>query len=46
MNDELPTPRSMAQTSFRVHVWGKSCRHTKDADLAALIAAATCRWCR
>jgi hypothetical protein len=35
---ELPTPRSMACTSFRVHVWCKACRHAKDADLGALIA--------
>ena len=35
---ELPTPRSMARTSFRVHVWCKACRHAKDADLGALIA--------
>jgi hypothetical protein len=35
---ELPTPRSMARTGFRVHVWCKSCRHAKDADLPALIA--------
>jgi hypothetical protein len=27
---ELPTPRSMARTSFRVHVWCKACRHAKD----------------
>jgi hypothetical protein len=36
---ELPTPRSMARTGFRVHVWCKSCRHAKDADLPVLIAA-------
>jgi hypothetical protein len=27
---ELPTPRSMARKSFRVHVWCKSCRHAKE----------------
>jgi hypothetical protein len=37
--DDLPTPRSMARTSFRVHVWCKACRHAKDADLGALVAA-------
>ena len=35
---ELPTPRSMARTSYRVHVWCKACRNAKDADLGALIA--------
>ena len=39
MGDELPTPRSIAAAGFRVHVWCKSCRHAKDADLTALIAA-------
>jgi hypothetical protein len=24
---ELPTPRSMARTSYRVHVWCKACCH-------------------
>ncbi len=33
---ELPTPRSMARTSYRVHVWCKACRHARDADLGAL----------
>jgi hypothetical protein len=36
---ELPTPRSISRTGYRVHVWCKSCRHAKDADLAALIDA-------
>ena len=27
---ELPTPRSMARTSYRVHVWCKAYRHAKD----------------
>jgi hypothetical protein len=36
---ELPTPRSMARTSYRVHVWCKACRHARDAGLGALIAA-------
>jgi hypothetical protein len=36
---ELPTPRSMSKTGLVVHVWCKACRHAKDADLAALIAA-------
>jgi hypothetical protein len=39
MSDDLPTPRSISQAGFRVHVWCKSCRHAKDADLAALISA-------
>jgi hypothetical protein len=39
VTDDLPTPRSMAQTGFRLHVWCKSCHHAKDADLAALIEA-------
>ena len=29
----------MARTSFRVHVSCKACRHAKDADLGALVAA-------
>jgi hypothetical protein len=36
---ELPTPRSISRTGYRVHVWCKACRHAKDADLAALIEA-------
>jgi hypothetical protein len=35
---DLPTPRSISRTAYRVRVWCKSCRHAKDADLAALIA--------
>jgi hypothetical protein len=35
---ELPTPRSISRTGYRVHVWCKACQHAKDADLAALIA--------
>jgi hypothetical protein len=31
---ELPTPRSISSTGYRVHVWCKACRHAKDADLA------------
>ena len=38
-DDDLPTPRSISCTGYRVHVWCKSCRHAKDADLAALVAA-------
>jgi hypothetical protein len=47
MTDDLPTPRSIAAAGFRVHIWCKSCRHAKDADLGALIEAgrATCHWC-
>jgi Zn finger protein HypA/HybF involved in hydrogenase expression len=37
--DDLPTPRTRARTSFKLHVWCKSCRHSRDADLGALIAA-------
>jgi hypothetical protein len=29
---ELPTPRSMARTSYRVHVWCEACRHARDAE--------------
>jgi hypothetical protein len=29
----------MARTGLHLHVWCKSCRHSRDADLAALIAA-------
>jgi hypothetical protein len=37
---ELPTPRSISRTTgYRVHIWCKSCRHAKDADVAELIAA-------
>jgi hypothetical protein len=32
-------PRSMSGIGFRVHAWCKSCRHAKDADLAALVVA-------
>jgi hypothetical protein len=39
MSDELPTPHSMNKTGLVVHVWCKACRHSRDADLAALIAA-------
>jgi hypothetical protein len=39
VSDDLPTPRSISRTACRVHVWCKSCRHAKDADLAALAAA-------
>jgi hypothetical protein len=35
--DNLPTPRSLAPTGFRMHVWCKACGHAKDADLDALI---------
>jgi hypothetical protein len=35
-----PTPRSIARTGYRVHVGCKSCRHAKDADLAALVDGA------
>jgi len=27
----------MAPTGFRIHVWCKTCRHSVDADLDALI---------
>jgi hypothetical protein len=37
--DDRPTPRSMSTTGLVVHVWRKACRHARDADLAALIAA-------
>ena len=37
MSDELPTARTTAPTGFRIHVWCKACRHSVDADLAALI---------
>jgi hypothetical protein len=37
MDDDLPTPRSISRIGYRVHVWCKSCRHAKDADLAALV---------
>ena len=37
--DDLPTPRSISRTGYRVHVWSKACRRAKDAELAALIAA-------
>jgi hypothetical protein len=36
---ELPTPRSISRTGYRVHVWCKACRRAKDADLAALVDA-------
>src|SRR3954464_1749973 len=39
MTDDLPTPRSMAPTGFRIHVWCKACRHSGNADLDALIRA-------
>ena len=39
MSDDLPTARSTLRAGFRVHVWCKACRHAKDADQAALIAA-------
>ena len=39
MADDLPTPRSISRTGYRVHVWCKACRRAKDADLAALIDA-------
>ena len=39
MTDDLPTPRSISRTGYRVHVWRKACRHAKDADLATLLAA-------
>ena len=39
MPDDLPTPRSISRTGYRVHVWSKACHCTKDAELAALIAA-------
>jgi hypothetical protein len=29
----------MSGIGFRVHAWCKSCRHAKDADLAALVVA-------
>jgi hypothetical protein len=32
-------PRSISRTGYRVHVWCKACRHARDADLAAPIAA-------
>jgi hypothetical protein len=38
MADDLPTPRSISRTGYRVHVWCKACQHAKDADLAALAA--------
>jgi hypothetical protein len=38
MSDDLTTPRSIC-IGYRVHVWCKSCRHAKDANLAALIDA-------
>jgi hypothetical protein len=28
---DLPTPRSISRTGYRVHVWCKACRHAKDA---------------
>jgi hypothetical protein len=37
--DDLPTPRSISRTGYRVRVWCKACRHAKDADLVALIDA-------
>jgi hypothetical protein len=37
VTDDLPTPRSMSHTGFAVRVWCKSCRHSINADLAALI---------
>jgi hypothetical protein len=39
MDDDLPTPRSISRTGYRVHVWCKACRHAKDADLVALVDA-------
>ena len=39
MTDDLPTPRSISRTGYRVHVWRKACCHAKDADLATLLAA-------
>jgi hypothetical protein len=39
VTDDLPTPRSISRSGYRVHVWRKACRHAKDADLAALLAA-------
>jgi hypothetical protein len=38
------SPRSISRTGYRVHVWCKSCRHAKDADLAALIDAGPRRY--
>jgi hypothetical protein len=29
----------MSKTGLVVHVWCKACRHSKDADLAALITS-------
>ena len=37
MTDELPTPRTMATTGFRWHVFCRSCRWAIDADFAKLI---------
>jgi hypothetical protein len=39
MDGDLPTARSIFRAGYRVHVWCKSCRHSKYADLDALIAA-------
>jgi hypothetical protein len=39
VSDDLPTPRSISRTGYRVHVWCRACRHAKDADLVALIDA-------
>jgi hypothetical protein len=39
-SDALPTARStLAARYVRVLVWCKACRHRRDADLEALIAA-------
>jgi hypothetical protein len=40
MSDALPTARSTLAVGYvRVLVWCKACRHRRDADLEALIAA-------
>jgi ribosomal protein S27E len=36
---DLPTPRDMVKTGFRLNVWCMSCRHSQDTDFSALIAA-------
>jgi hypothetical protein len=46
---ELPTPRTTLAASYvRVLVFRRSCRHQRDADLAALVDQGqgdVCRWC-
>jgi hypothetical protein len=37
MSDDLPPPRSMLRTGYRVLVWCNACRHRDYSDLQRLI---------